>query len=173
MRRALASIVFSLLAVPAFAVDWLPYTDTDAGFSVEFPGTPEVTHDQGLKAPDGSIIPVTDYTVIFQDNVTFLVSVIDLGNIAAMDAREAIDGSAEGFLQAHTMLSDQEVTIDGQPGRTVVVQDGDSILTDEIVFAHGHLFQVVTGRPQTAGADVQAMVVRFTQSLHFVHGTTS
>jgi hypothetical protein len=175
LRAFQASLVFVLLlATPALAVDWLPFSDADDGFAVEFPGTPTLTHNDDIKAPDGSTLPMANYTVVVDNEMVFAVSITDARKLPIADPAVAVDGCVAGVTLNHTKISDVVVQVDGQMGRAVAVRDKDGItVTDEIFFVRGRLYQILTARPGTKGDEVLPLIDHFTQSFHFAGGAIS
>jgi hypothetical protein len=166
MRQILGAMAFALLATPA-AADWLPFSEATSGFSVEFPGTPTISHDTSQKDKDGAPIDTTTYIVSPDNDTALMIDVTDLTK-DTVDGGKAIDGAVNAISKDNKKLSDAIVQVDGQAGRAVELEITGSLVDDEIFFVNGRLFQVLTVRSPTASGDIVAEVKHFEQSFHFI-----
>jgi hypothetical protein len=148
------------------AVSWFPFTDPDSGFTVQFSGTPTVTHDDTNKAADGTAIPTAAYEVDHA-KVQMVVSASDFGKLT-IDPGGAIDGAVAALKEdAKQIVTDQVNMLDGQVGHELVYIDKDGNRTDDRIYVvNHHLYQACTVTAKDAGPDDMAEGDKFLASFH-------
>ncbi len=164
MRAYFAAVLACGIAVPATAASWTSFRDPNGGFTVEFPGQPSVKRSS-QPAGNGSSVAMTGYSA---NSGAASMNVIDTDfSRYSLDATKVLDSAAAATkTSAAQTLSDSSITVDGQPGRALVIVDrAGNRVTDRIFLVKGHLYQVMGMAPAASPHDDSD---RFVNSFHFV-----
>jgi hypothetical protein len=144
---------------PSHAADyvfeqWQEYISKDGGFRVLMPGIPtQVSQSIGKAAsPVAHIITLT--TKAAEYTVSFTSFDRDLENL--QPSKVTLDGLRDRMLlkEKGKLLSEEDVSIEGHPGRSVVIEVGDGIFRDRWFLVHDSLYglSIFTPTVTTAAA---------------------
>jgi hypothetical protein len=166
--KGLSKILFAglvMMSSEAHAQEWQTYTYPDPGFTIQFPGVPNVQTAK-LKNPLGLILPVTRY-VVRQDGVQYTLSVVNYSSTNA-DALSTISETARSFSAKGKVNADTGVRVNGNHGREFSITESDGSRSDiAIFFVNNHLYtavgQALPPNPMERSADT----ARFQESLQF------
>ena len=165
-RPLVASVAFACVCFAASAGEldnWTVFTDPTVTFQLSVPQTPKTVDD------------------VTSESIPYRAFVIDRGGYAMMemvadyagrnvDPARVLDQAAEGAQKRNrTLVSNVSVTIDGHPGRDIVVGDAaGKLFHDRVFFFDNHLYQTITVLQHDATDEQKKAADRFTLSLHFL-----
>lgn len=156
------------LAPPPADDGWKPFTSTDGGYTITFPGEP-TEQTQSMPMPDGS------------GNLDIHIAALDLGSAAYLagwqvqpkkaskDVKEVLDGAQSGMLSSFPgakVLSQKDIKLDGAyPGRDLVVKlaDPDATQFSRYYLVGDHLYQMAA---IAEGAGDPTKAAKFLDSFH-------
>lgn len=132
---------------------WTKTVSEDGGYSLVFPGSPQ---EQKLTKDDGTFLANMYVLELDSGNVAFMSSHSDLPkdrlSIAAdtilEDAKKGAIANTKGTLE-----SEKKVTVEGYPGRDIVIATPNGMLSYvRVVLAKGRLYQAMAVMTRDNGA---------------------
>ena len=161
MRLALA-LIGLLIFAPAYAqpLDWQQYKPASIGFSVELPGKPELSRQEGAVAPG------VDALVAFnrQDPAKTLVFLVKYTEYPPRPDSEAVlDVLSHALAGKYTLLSEQKEMLGGYPARRFTLEAHNNLQQMRVVITNRYLIQVLFGGPLG-----DAMGKRYLESLTII-----
>jgi hypothetical protein len=166
MKTVLTLALFALLVSPALAQEWQQFTYPDQGFSVSFPGQPQI-RDSTITLAAGSNVPARIYSLTQGAN-DYLLTIADF-SAATSDDDTIINQAADALRATGTVSVDIQARVRRNYGRQLAVTAKDgSHSVGAIFFVNHHLFQIegIT-HPANGGGDSSG-AARFQQSLDFI-----
>ncbi len=161
-----ALLVGLLLPIAAVAQEWTTYTYADPGFTIQFPGVPEVQTGT-VKNTTGVSLPMTRYAVR-QDRVTFSLSVVNYSSTNA-DALTTILETERTLGASGKVTGAAGARIKRAFGRQLSVNGNDgSRSAIAIFFVNKHLYTLVAQALPPDPMEASGDAIRFQQSLRFL-----
>lgn len=140
---------------------WKEFTSEEGRFTVNMPGQPSY-NTQPVPTTQGT---VTLHTYLIQHGVmAYGVMYNDVGGEVA-DVQQFLDSRRDGALSTvkGTLVSEENITIDGHPGRELKLKTGDNIqYTGRHYLVNGRFYQVIATAP--AGVNADAAIKKFLDS---------
>jgi hypothetical protein len=121
LRRAWFAVVVALLPValagPLGAQEWQEYRPADAGYRIEFPGTPTVTTRQADPITI-TLATLSRGSAAFISSHSAMPAGSDLG-----DPQKLLDGARDGGVRNvnGTLRDEQHLSVSGAPARRLVI----------------------------------------------------
>ncbi|HEY5884073.1 MAG TPA: hypothetical protein VIT88_05265 [Pyrinomonadaceae bacterium] len=157
MRHKLASaaLLLSLLLTSAFAQgEWPTFKSTEENFSISFPSEPKQERTAG-RSPLGN----GHHIYSLQTNGgSFLISnsVIEDPPMKPQDIKRTLDFARDlvAMVTNGKLLTDEDISIDGFPGRLVRIQKDKKIWTLRAYLVKQRMYQLMTTEPKAKEANL-------------------
>jgi hypothetical protein len=155
-----------LMPVAAVAQEWQAYTYPDPGFTIQFPGAPEVATSV-IKNATGASLPMTRY-VVRQDHILYTLSVVNYSSTNAdalstiAETERSVGKSGKVTMAAGARVNrffGRKLSIDGTDGSRSAVA---------LFFVNRHLFTVVGQAFAPVAPEKSGDAIRFQESLQFL-----
>ena len=120
------------------------YTSKEGGFAVKIPGDPKLK-SQNIDSKGGPTVLYT-FTVEESDGKSFyLVGYSDYPT--KLDEATSLEGviSSQVASMKGTITSDEKITLNGHPGRSVTIEDAENVFYSSVYIAGNRLYQVMYG----------------------------
>ena len=166
LRNLLAAAAILTAPLPALAQTWQDFTYAQAGFSVQFPGTPTATTGTWRTAA-GASAPSSTWSLT-HEGVTYAVTVADFRGLGVTE-QAAVDDALATVRRGGEIKVDTNERIDRVFGHVLsVVNKDESRSTMAIFWVDGRLY-VLNGQALAPDAAARsARTLRFEQTLTFV-----
>jgi hypothetical protein len=167
MKLAEAILMLAWLApLAAVAQEWKVYPYPDAGFAVQFPGTPTVEKST-FKSSAGVPMPMTRYQAR-QERIIYQLDVVDF-SAANVDPMSTIAATEKSFGASGKVTVAIDARINREFGRELSVSGADgSRSAVAIFFVNKHLFRLVGESLPPNAIAKSGDAIRFQQSLQFI-----
>ncbi|HEY3811605.1 MAG TPA: hypothetical protein VGL66_00140 [Caulobacteraceae bacterium] len=158
------------VAASASAQAWLPYANTELGFSVETPVAAQVSNTT-VATPVGDV-PTLYGAIDLGERGGMVFSVGDYTALIAgrpFDVDKALEGSVQGEVANIKGVLDSEttITIDGEPGREVTAHTDTAKVRSRLVVRNSKIYMLIGVGPIATG--VPPEFDRFEKSFHFTN----
>jgi hypothetical protein len=150
---SLSMVAVASAATTAHAADeWKTLTSEKGAFTISMPGTP--TESQQTYDTDAGPVTATLYMLELDGgNVAYLAGFNDFDKkqVAGKDPQDMLDGARDGAVAnvQGTLVKETKITLDGNPGREILVQaPGDMLVYARVYLVKNRLLQALVVMPK-------------------------
>jgi hypothetical protein len=148
-----AAALCLLLSGTANAADWQRLAPAGAGFAIMMPGKPQ-SMDQNVQTHFGP--RVMHVFAVETNNAAYMAMYADY-NVKVPDPKKGLEEVRDGQVGAGKLLSEENITAGGNPGKRIVISTADDkTIVSQFFFVGSKLYQIMYVGVGTSQAAIQS-----------------
>lgn len=151
--------------LPVQAAPAPTYTSKKDGYAIYLPGKPTVA-SRPVALPNMGQMTV-NFISLAKPPVSYIVIPMKLpGTPSAANTQQFLEGVTRGFTlsTAAKLLSNQKISLNGAPGRSILVQVGTNLMRGRFFVKGNRSYQVIVVSPKSGDAKYRAQALQVLDS---------